>query len=214
MTLHTLPRKRSFKDDIRVAINDNPVEDLTDALYDLHMSETAPLRDELERAKREASDAAEQLRRSHYVLGQVQALAAHQIQTVARHGANAAHQAQVMRDLRKIALAAQGGSIPAADVIALLQAEVEEPEFAQVALAFYACSDYRAGVFSTFDGAFQVTFPFVGYTTVLVSAAGGVAVQPTFLVQDRGALPAGVIELERGLTLQMPLLPNVTASAA
>lgn len=213
MKLSALPRPKSFQAEVAAMMTDTTAEELPARVAELHESVVVPLRDQLTTLERETSESHEAARRAHFVMGQVQALATHQITSLAAHGATLAHQAEVLRGIRKLAQAALMGTVKAADILALLETEVISPEFVQVALAFYPSTQYRAGVFASYDDAFKVTYAFVGWTTVAVSAAGGVQVQPTFLVADRGAVPAGVIEAERGLHLQMPLLPNVAAAA-
>lgn len=213
MTMSTLPRVHSFKDDIAAAINTTPIDELADVLAELWETQAAPLRDQAAGVKTEASQYAEALRRAHYVLGQVQALCTRQITDLAQHAATVAQQREALRTVKKMAMGAQLSGVKAADLLAVLEVEAPTPEFAPVALAFYPSTEYRGGTFTTYDAAVSVTYPFAGWTTVAINTAGGVQVQPTFLVQDRGAIPAGLIELECGMTLQMPLLPSLVQAA-
>jgi hypothetical protein len=73
-------------------------------------------------------------------------------------------------------------------------------------LGFYPSTQFRAGLFASPDNQVRVTYTFVGWSHVARYAGGPIQQEPTFLVTDRGALPASVIETERQLTLQMPLL--------
>lgn len=213
MTVSTLPRARSFRDDIEATIRESEAADLALNLFDLHEREMQPLRQKARTLAAEATAAHEEHRRSFHMLGQAEALAANVTQQVSRHAAVLSQQAELLGKVRKLAQMSFDGNVKAEDLAVLLTTEIIKPTLHQIPLAFMPSEQFRAGVFTSHDRAVSVTLTFVGWTAVAKYVGGGIAVEPTFLVSDRGALPASTIEVERDLHLQMPLLPPLSAVA-
>lgn len=211
MNVRTLARPGSFRDDISTLVNTCDPTELVERLHDLYVSQLAPLRSQVEDQQSESSRVHDAVRRASHVLRQVQNLAAHQTQTIAQQGATLAHQAEVLRGVRKIAQGAFDGQVKADDLAALLTQEITMPHLVDIPLDFFPSAQFRGGVFASHDNQVKVTYTFVGWTNVARQAGGPIQTEPTFLVQDRGALPCSVIETEREMRLQMPLLPNLQA---
>jgi hypothetical protein len=216
MTVSTLPRAHSFADDITATLRDADPSDITDLaerLYDLHETQMGPMRSQVNTLTRELTRVHEDHRRATFMLGQAEALAATVTQQVTRHAATIAHQNETLRKIRGLAQGNFEGTVSAEDLAALLTIEHTPPTCHSIPLGFYPSDQFRGGVFASHDGAVRVTYTFVGWTNVARYVGGGVSTEPTFLVADRGALPASTIEMERDLRLEMPLLPNLSAAA-
>jgi hypothetical protein len=207
MSISTLPRAKSFRDEIAALVRDCEPDELIDRLFDLHQAQLAPAEAQLAAAVRESTQVHTDARRMHYVLSQVENLAAHQVQLIARQGATLAHQREQLRRVRGAAQAAFDGRVPAEDLAAILAETIADVTPHDIMLGFHPSEQFRGGVFASADNQVRVTYTFIGWTSVARFAGGPIQVEATFLVTDRGALPASVIEAERGLRLQMPLLP-------
>lgn len=217
MTVHTLSRPRSFRDEIAAVLADtdpSDITDLADKLYELHEASVSPLRSQVAALSAEATRAHAQGKQAHYLLAQADSLAATVTQQVTRHAAVLAHQQEVLRKVRLLAQSSFEGRVSADDLAALVTEEITPPQCHSTPLGFYASEQFRAGLFVSHDGAVRVTYTFVGWQSVAMHVGGGISVEPVFLVADRGALPASTIEVERGLRLEMPLLPPLSAVGA
>lgn len=211
MTVSTLPRQKSFRDDIAALVRDCEPDELIDRLYDMHVAQVRPGETRLREAAAESTQVHNDARRAFYMLTQVENLAAHQVQQLARHAATIAHQREQLRKIRAAVQGAFDGRVPADDLAAILTEEVAQPTPHDIMLGFVPSTQFRGGVFASHDNQVKVTYTFVGWTHVARYAGGPIQQEPTFLVSDRGALPSSVIEAERGMRLQMPLLPPLAA---
>lgn len=210
MTVSTLPRARSFRDEITTVIRESDPADLADNFLDWHEREMRPLQQKARTLAAEATQAHEEHRRAFHMLGQAEGLAATVTQQVSRHAAVISQQSELLNKARKLAQGAFDGKVSAEDLAVLLTAEIPPPTMHQIPLAFIPSAQFRGGVFTSSDRVVSMTLTFVGWTSVAKYVGGGIAVEPTFLVADRGALPASTIETERDLHLQMPLLPPLS----
>lgn len=213
MTVSTLPRARSFHDEIETTIRESDPADLAGNLFDMHERQMQPLRQQIRALTVEATTAHTEHRRAYHMLGQAEGLAATVTQQVSRHAAVISQQSEILAKVRKLAQQSFDGRVLAEDLAVLLTTEIPKPSLHQIPLSFTASEQFRAGVFTTSDRAVSITLTFVGWTNVARYVGGGITTEPTFLVADRGAVPASTIEAERGMVLQMPLLPPLTAVA-
>lgn len=213
MTVHTLPRPGSFRDQIAGVLRDTEADPagIADRLHELHDAQMRPLLARVADRELESSRLAVHAQRGHHVLLQAENLAAHQTQALSRTRATMAHQGEVLRKIRGLAQGAFDGNVKAEDLAALLTEEIQLPTLTEIALGFYPTTEFRGGQFVSHDGAIRIVYAFVGWTNVARLAGGPIQAQPTFLVPDRGAVPSGVIEVERNLRLELPLLPHVKA---
>lgn len=210
-----LSRPKSFRDDIAAVLKDadpSDITDLADRLYDLHDGQVQPLTRRVDQLTGELTRLHDDHRRAAFMLTQAENLAAHVTQQVTRHAAALAHQGETLREVRRLAQASFDGTVRADDLAALLTAEITPPVCRSITLAFHPSRQFRGGLFVSADRAVVVTYTFVGWTNVCRFVGGGVQTEPTFLVDGRGALPASVIEAERDLRLEMPLLPALSAA--
>lgn len=211
MTVSALPRAHSFRDEIEAVIKASEPAELVDRLHELHVSAIRPMQDRIRNTSIEASRVHDDARNAAHRLLQAESLAAHVSQQVTRHAAVVAAQKEQLAQIRKLAQGSFDGKVNADDVSALLTSDVPLPTSQQIPLSFIPSAEYRGGMFMSPDRAVQIVFTFVGWTDVCRYIGGGIAVEPTFLLGDRGAVPQSVIEAERELRLEMPLLPHVRA---
>lgn len=213
MTVRTLPRRSSLRSDIAALVNTTDTSQLPERLYELHEETMRPVLEKLADRDRELTTLHMELRRTSYMLSQVETLAAHQVQGLTRHGAAVAHLTDQVRKVRAAAQGSFDGHVPTDDLLALVTDDIPAPTAHDIQLAFYPSTEYRAGLFTTHDRAIRQTLTFIGWTVVARFAGGPIVTEPTFLVADRGALPASIISAERGMHLEMPLLPHMPAAA-
>lgn len=216
MTVSNLPRPKSFQDEIEATLKDSDPSDINDVasrLYDLHCAQVRPLHDQIRARNQELTELHSAHRRSAFMLGQAEGLAAGVTQQVTRHAAAIAHQNEILRKIKHLAQSSFDGRVSAEELTALMSEEVKPPTSHSIQLGFYPSDQFRGGVFKSWDAQVSVVYTFVGWVNVMAYVGGGVQTEPAFLVQDRGVLPASTIEMERELRLEMPLLPKLLSIA-
>jgi hypothetical protein len=207
MESRTLSRSNSFRQVIADTTAGCEPDELLDRIAEAHTSVVKPLEAQIGRLDREARGKHAELRRRSYMLSHIEAYAVRELHHGAESAATIAHQGEVLGRVRSLVSHAREGNVRAADLAAVLEAEIPLPHFQPAVLAFVADDRFASGEFRSYDGAVSMFYTFVGWTLVATGPGRGMQVQPTFLVGDEGALPQSAIEMRKGLTLQQPLTP-------